>query len=82
MARVVENRDGKKVTLLNPHEKGKKYAEEIKNGIRVTNDGEIKRNENGIPMELTKEGKAYRAGYLDARKDAANAYKASKKEGK
>ena len=68
----------KKVTFLNPAEKGKKAAKELKSGIRYTNDGAVKLDENGKKIKLTKAQKSYRAGYLTARKDNARAYRAKK----
>ena len=62
------NRKGKKVTLLNPNEKASKFAFEISQKKRVTNDM------TAIKGGLNKEQQAYRAGYLDARKDSAKAY--------
>ena len=67
---------GEVKVLLNPALKGRKYSAEMKKNVRYTNDGKLKVYENGKPMRLTKQGKAYRAGYLQARKDSANCYKA------
>lgn len=39
MAVKVFDRNGRERTLLNPAEKGRKYANELKTGIRKTNDG-------------------------------------------
>ncbi len=75
---VVEMRDGRAVTLLTPSGKGKKYAKELKEGVRYTNDGEFKKTRDGKARKVTNEGRAYRAGYLDAQKDSAKAYKAKK----
>lgn len=69
MAWVGKNRKGKTVMLLNPKEKAEKFVFEIKQKKRVSNDMSI------IKGPLTKEQQAYRAGYLDARKDSAKAYK-------
>ena len=82
MAVKVRNRNGKEVTLLNPAEKGRKYAAELKNNVRATNDHKIKRDESGKVMRLSKVQRSYRAGYLDARKDGANCYKAQQKKKK
>lgn len=68
MAWVGKNRKGKTVMLLNPSEKASKFAFEISQKKRVTNDM------TGIKGDLNKEQQAYRAGYLDARKDSAKAY--------
>ncbi|MBE6645932.1 MAG: hypothetical protein E7612_11290 [Ruminococcaceae bacterium] len=70
----VKTKKGKTVTLLNPAEKASKYAAELSTGIRYTNDGAYKQNEFG-DIGLTDAGRAYRSGYLDARKDNAKAYK-------
>ena len=80
MAVMVRNRRGKKVTLLNPAEKGQKYACELGNNVRLTNDGSIKFRKNGKPKHLSDTAKSYRAGYLQARKDNAKAYKHNKKK--
>ena len=74
-----KNSRGKTVTLLNPSEKGKKYANELKTKIRHTNDGRFVKDEDG-PLPLTDTALAYRSGYLDARKDNAKAYKHNKKK--
>lgn len=82
MAKIFETKNGKKVVLLNPSEKGGKYARELKSGIRTTNAGEVKFDEKGKQLELSYAQKSYRAGYLAARKDNAKAYKASIKKKK
>ncbi len=74
-----KNKKGKEVVLLNPAEKGRKAAAELKAGVHATNDHKIKKDANGQPLRLSKEARSYRAGYLDARKDSANAWKAGKK---
>lgn len=79
MAVRVKTRSGKTVTLLNPSEKGHKYAKELKRGFRSTNDGKFKLDDSGKGMRLDAKQRAYRAGYLDAQKDSARAWKASKK---
>ena len=61
---------------LSPKRKGKKADYELKTGKRYCNDGEPKKGKNGQHLKVSKEGRAYRAGYLDAREDigrAANA---------
>ncbi len=75
-------RNGKEVVLLNPSEKGAKYAKEMRSGVKTTNDGRIKRDKAGNAIGLNRTEKSYRAGYLDARKDSANAYKARSKKKK
>lgn len=71
--------DGEKVTLLNPSGKGEKYARELKENKRYTNDGTVKTDENGNELHLTKEQRAYRSAYLTALKDNAKAFNAKKK---
>lgn len=79
MARVITTKKGKRFTLLNPAEKGRKYADELGSGYRQTNDGELK-EKNGKPLTLSKAQRAYRAGYLKARADNAKAFKYNKKK--
>ena len=76
MAVTVTNRNGKQVTLLNPSEKGAKFAKELKQNRKRTNTGAFKLNSNKQSIKLTDVERAYRGGYLDAQKDSANAYKA------
>lgn len=73
----VKNRRGNTVTLLNPAQKGKKYAYEIKTGFNVTNAGKPVTDEDG-PMPLSKAQRAYRSGYLASRSDSAKCYKYNK----
>ena len=61
---------------LSPKQKGHKAAKELKTGKRYCNDGEPKKGKNGQHLSVTKAGRAYRAGYLDARKDIGRAAKA------
>lgn len=76
MAVTVTNKKGKKVTLLNPSEKGAKFAKELKQNRKRTNTGAFKLNENKQSIKLSDVERAYRGGYLDAQKDSAKAYKA------
>jgi len=78
MAVIVTNKKGNKVTLLNPAEKGAKYAYELKANVRTFNDGRFKPDKNG-ELGLTETQRAYRSGYLAARKDSAACYKAKRK---
>ncbi len=80
MAVKVTTRKGKTITLLNPAEKGRKYAAELKKGVKATNDHRIKNDEKGNPLRLNKVERSYRSGYLDARRDNANCYKSKKKK--
>ena len=79
MATIISE-GGKKITLLNPSEKGRKYADELRNGVRQRNDGLLKVDPVlGKPVRLTKAQRSYRAGYLDAQKDSAKCFKAKNK---
>lgn len=80
MAVKVKSRSGKTVTLLNPAEKGRKYAAELRVGIKCTNDHKIKRARDGSAFALDKVERSYRAGYLQARKDSANCWKSKRKK--
>lgn len=71
MAKIVTSKRGKKVTLLNPWEKGNKYFIEMTSNQRLTNDYEVKNA--GAP--LTPEQRAYRAGFLAAQRDSRKAFK-------
>ena len=75
---TVKNKKGKDVVLLNPSEKGAKYAKELKQGVKRTNSGSFKLDENKKSIKLTPAERAYRGGYLDAQKDSAKAYNARK----
>ena len=80
MATVIKTKNGKKVTLLNPAEKAAKAAAELRVGVHGTNDQKIKRDKHGKPIPLTATEKAWRSGYLAARKDSAKCYKAKQKK--
>lgn len=71
--RTVYNRNGKKVVLLNPNGKGKKYAFDLRTGKKHTNTGKVKKN------WLSKSEKAYRSGYLKAREDIGKASASARK---
>lgn len=73
---VVTYADGEKQTFLTPAGKGAKYAAELKNKTRYTNDGKVKCDEDGKKLGLSKAQRSYRAGYLAANKDSAKAYNA------
>ena len=70
---VVQYSDGSTQTLLTPAGKGEKYASEMRDNVRYTNNGDIKQG------YLTAQERAYRGGYLDAQKDARKAYNAKNK---
>ena len=72
---VVRNSKGGETTLLNTHGKGAKYAAELRNNQRYTNNGKRKIDKNGEIKPLTREQKAYRSGWLDCNADHAKAYK-------
>lgn len=67
---------GEVKVYLNPGGKAAKYAAELKSGVRMTNDGTIKKTKKGEYMGLTDVKAAYRSGYLQARKDSAKAHNA------
>lgn len=71
-----KTKTGKEIILLNPAEKGKKAAAELKAGIHFTNDGQVKLDKSGKPIPLTDTQKSWRSGLLSARKDSARCYKA------
>lgn len=77
---TVADADGvaSKKVLLTPAGKGAKYADELKNNRRITNEGQPKTNSCGCVQELTPEQRAFRGGYLQAQKDSAKCYKAKK----
>ena len=80
MAKYVVNRKGKKVTLLNPSERSRKFATELKHNVAITNDGVKKKTKSGKVKHLSDTQKAFRSGYLQARKDNAKAFIARKKK--
>lgn len=80
MAVTIKSKKGKDITLLSPREKGNKYADELSRNIRYTNDGRYKADKDGVVSSLTESQRAYRSGYLDARKDIGKAYSAMKKK--
>ncbi|MDE6402020.1 MAG: hypothetical protein K2L54_05335 [Clostridiales bacterium] len=76
MSTIYKTKNGKEITLLNPAEKGKKAALELKHGCHLTNDFVVKGDKNGNPIPLTDTEKAWRSGLLSARRDSANCYNA------
>lgn len=82
MAVTVTSRTGKRVTLLNPAEKGDKFARELKRGYKRTNSGSLKLDKNKKSIKLTEVERAYRSGYLAARSDSAKCYNSKKKKRK
>ena len=77
MATVIK-KGKKKIVLLNPAEKGRKAAAELRVGIHATNDQKVKRDKRGNAIPLTDTEKAYRSGYLAARRDSAKCWKAKR----
>lgn len=66
--------------LLNPSEKGMKYAFELKTKHAITNTGKRKIDKKtGRTKKLTKEQLAFRAGYLEHQKDSNRAFRAKHK---
>lgn len=66
--------------LLNPSEKGMKYAFELKTKHAITNAGKRKIDKKtGRTKKLTKEQLAFRAGYLEHQKDSNRAFRAKHK---
>ena len=83
MSTKIKTSTGKTVTLLNPSEKGAKFAKELKTGVARTNDGRYKIDSNSKKaIRLTNEQRAFRSGYLSAQSDSAKAYNAVHKKGK
>lgn len=72
---LVDKKTGEEKHLLTPYGKGKKFAEEIRLGVKFTNKGEPKFNDDGSPMILSKVEQSYRAGYLAAKNDSAKIWK-------
>ncbi len=75
--RFLSKRTGKQVTLLSPKEKGRKAAAELRENVHLTNEGNYKTDRDGSLRGLTAEERAYRSGYLDARKDIGKAHAAA-----
>lgn len=71
--KIVRTRKGKSRALMNPSEKGAKFADDLRTGLNLNPC-------NGSVKELTPTGASYRMGYLSAQKDSANAYKARKRK--
>lgn len=62
MATLIETKNGKKVVLLNPAERSKRYARELSNGTK----------HDGTPLTDTEA--AFRMGVLNERKTQAKIY--------
>jgi hypothetical protein len=76
----VTTKNGKSFTFLNPAQKGSKFAAELRDKIKYTNDGDVKIDKSGSCIGLSDTELAYRSGYLDSRKDSAKIYKYKKKK--
>lgn len=69
MATIVTNKKGERVVLLNPAERAELYARSLRDNYNPrTGDA------------LTAKGRAYRSGYLAARRDNARAWKHNQKK--
>jgi hypothetical protein len=62
MATLIQTKNGKKVVLLNPAERSKRYSRELKNG----------RKQDGTPLTDVQAG--FRMGVLNERKAQAKIY--------
>ena len=62
MATLIETKNGKKIVLLNPAERGKRYSRELTNG----------RKHDGTPLTDTEA--AFRMGVLNERKIQAKIF--------
>lgn len=80
MSRIVLNRSGKQVTLLNPNEKAKKFLGELKSKTKQTAQGVTKLDEKGKPIRLKEREIGYRVGYLAARQESARIFNSKKKK--
>ncbi len=79
--KTIKSKRGKSITLLNPAEKARKFADELNNKVHQTNDGHLKFDKFGQPASLTDTERSYRSGYLAARKDSAKLYNWKQKKG-
>lgn len=79
MAKRITTRKGKTIVLLNPKEKSEKFVKELASNHRLTNDLKVKCDKDGVPLELSKEARAYRTGYRASFIDSAKCYYAKKK---
>lgn len=75
---VLNKSTGEQRTLLNSHGKYQKYQYELEKGVKVTNDGQVKRDKQGRPIRLRAGEEAYRHGYRSALIDQAKAYNSRK----
>ena len=82
MSKQITTKNGTVITLLNPSEKGAKFASELRTGFAKTNDGRPKLDAKHTQTKLTDTQKSWRSGYLAAQKDSAKCYNATHKKGK
>lgn len=75
----VTTKKGKTITLLNPGQRGRKFAQELKEGYAISNSGKYRVDEDG-PIPLTDTQRAFRSVYLASRKDGAKCHKYLKKK--
>ena len=78
--KYIRTKNGNRICLLTPSEKSKKFTRELRVGVKLRNDFELKTDDFANPIRLNEKDKAFRYGYLTARKDNAKAYKASLKK--
>lgn len=78
----VKDRKGNTVRLLNPAQRADKFFQELNANKHLTNYGHDKLTKSGKPIRLSDTQRAFRGGYLAARKDSARAYKHNKNKGK
>lgn len=64
MAKQIRTKSGQVITLLNPAERGRKYAKELHTG-----------EDEFTHQKLNQRQKAFRAGYMKARRDSARAFR-------
>ena len=81
MAVRVIGKSGKRITLLNPSEKGSKYSAELKRNIQLTNNGSVK-TKNGKVKHLTSAQRTYRMGFITAQHENARAFNSAKRKRK
>lgn len=64
------NQAGQPVTLLNRKERAEKYKNELRMGVKQTNDGVVRTDRDGVLVPLTARGVKYRVSYLREQKKA------------
>lgn len=66
-------------SFLNPAQRAKKFACQLKTNTLITNEGVVKKGPNGSIMQPSARGKSFMQGYLTARSDNSKAYNSKKK---